>query len=155
MNPMTIRTLSALLLTLATLPALAGQADSTMFNPPSIKLAQLSPDERRALRERWEQATPEERIQLRKLFLERVRRMPSFPLPPEAHEAMQLPFPGRAPHEREQREDVRGGKAEAPDASFGFGFENRRQEIDRPEAPTRPERPARPELQRPERDGHR
>jgi hypothetical protein len=118
MTPRITKTLSALLLTLATLPALAGQADSVMFGQPSIKLAQLSPDEWRALRERWELASPEERIRLRQFFQDRMRQLPA-----PAQDALRIPFP--AP----QREDTRRTNPPS-DSSFGFGFERRRSNDD-------------------------
>jgi len=128
MNPRITRTLSTLLLMLATLPALADQTDSVMFSQPLIKLAQLSPDERRALRERWEQASPEERIRLRQFFQDRMRQLPS-----PAQDALRIPFP--AP----QREDTRRQSASPPaDSSFGFGFERRRSEDGQPERPVWP-----------------
>ena len=53
--------LIALLLLLPTLPALADQADSAIFSQArfSFKIVQLSAEERRELRERWEEASPE------------------------------------------------------------------------------------------------
>jgi hypothetical protein len=117
MSPKISTILSALLLMLATVPALADQADSVLFGQPFSKHAQLSPDERRALRERWEQASPEERIRMRQFFQDRMRQLPSPPLPPEARDAMRMPFPGAA-----QR-----------DSGFGFGFEKRRAEEAQPE----------------------
>ena len=47
-----------------------------MFTTPQIFIAQVSSDERRALRDRWEQASPEERAQMRRVFRDRMRQMP-------------------------------------------------------------------------------
>lgn len=132
MNPRMSRVLSAVLLALATLPVLADQTDGAMLGQPFAKLAQLSPEERRALRERWEQASPEERMRMRRFFQERMRQMPLPPLPPEAREAMRLPF-GGGRHEGE-RADKRRGEQSA-EGSFGFGFERRRFEDGQPERP--------------------
>lgn len=119
MTPRITKTLSTLLLTLATVPALADQADSLMFNQPLIKLAQIGPDERRALRERWEAASPEERIRMRQFFQERMRQLPA-----PAQDALRIPFPGAQPREENQR-------AYPPaDGGFGFGFERRRSSDD-------------------------
>ncbi len=127
MTHKSFKTLSALLLALATVPAthaaLADQADSGMFGQPLAKLAQLSPDERRAMRERWEQASPEERIRMREFFQNRMRQLPG-----PAQEALRLPFPGMPMRDvpREREEQRRAGPS--PDSSFGFGFERRRSE---------------------------
>lgn len=69
------RILIAMLLALATLPAAADES-GTVFAPALGKLAQLTPDERRALRERWENASPEERVRMRRAIQERMRQMP-------------------------------------------------------------------------------
>ncbi len=120
MTPRFYKMLSALLLALATVPALAAQADSTMFGQPFVKLAQLGPDERRALRERWEQASPEERMRMRQFFQDRMRQ-----LPPEAQEAIRIPFPGAGQREYgRERTDKRRGK-QSSEGGFGFGFEKR------------------------------
>lgn len=132
MTPGMTKMLSALLLTLATLPALADQADSGMFGQPFLKLAQLSPDERRALRERWEQASPEERMRLRQFFQERMRQLPA-----EAQDAIRIPLPG-APFGERRREREKHRANSPADGSFGFGFERRRFEEGQPERPVWP-----------------
>ena len=123
MTPRPRKLLSALLLTLATLPALADQADSALFNQAFGRLAQASSEERRALRERWEQASPEERIRMRQFIQDRVRQLPA-----PAREAMRMPFAGGS-REDSYSQDA----APPPDSSFGFGFERRRSEENRPE----------------------
>lgn len=130
MTHKTFTTLSALLLALVTLPSLADQADSGMFGQPLVKLAQLSPDERRALRERWEAASPEERIRMRQFFQDRMRQLPA-----PAQDAMRLPFPGMPLRDnaREREDHRRAGPP--PDSSFGFGFERRRSEDSQPDRP--------------------
>jgi hypothetical protein len=125
-NTMRRNLLIALLLLLPTLPALAGQAESSIFSPSAglIKLAQLSPSERREARERWERASPEERIRMRQFFQDRLGQ-----LPVPAQEAIRIPFPDMAP-----RDDAREPDAYAPaDSRFGFGFERRRTEEARPD----------------------
>lgn len=72
---MTRKVLITLLLGLAALPA-AAQEWGPVFGQPLPYLAQMSQEERRLLRERWEQASPEERAQLRRSFQERLRHMP-------------------------------------------------------------------------------
>lgn len=132
--------LFALLLLTSTLPALADQADSSIFSQvqASIKLAQLSPDERRDLRERWEQSNPEERIRLRRYIQDRVRQLPT-----PAQEAIRLPFPDVAPRESGRDRGAyrnQGDEAQPdnPDSRFGFGFERRHFEDGNPEAPVWP-----------------
>jgi len=129
--------LFALLLSLPTLPALADQADSAIFSQAriTIKLAQRSPDERQDLRERWEQASPEERIRMRQFFQDRLRQLPA-----PAQDAIALPFPGTQRDNRRERDLYRereGGRdTYAPaDSRFGFGFERRHPEEIQPEAP--------------------
>lgn len=129
--------LFALLLLTSTLPALADQADSSIFSQvqASIKLAQLSPDERRELRERWEQSNPEERIRLRRYIQDRVRQLPT-----PAQEAIRLPFPDVAPRESGRDRGTyrnQGDEAQSDnqDSRFGFGFERRHFEEGRPGSP--------------------
>jgi hypothetical protein len=130
--------IALLLLLLPTLPALADQADSTIFKQTQslIKLAQLSPEERRELRERWEQASPEERIRMRQFFQDRLRQLPK-----PAQEGLRIPFPGLSSRDDERERDDRrgrdkprdqGGDASA-DSRYGFGFERRRFEENPPE----------------------
>ncbi len=110
----------ALLASLACAPALANPFEPGPVLPAFAKIAQFSPEERRAMRERWEQASPEERLRLRREFQERIdpSRMP--------------PFAERDPGEREGR-----GRRDALDEAgrFGTGFERRRGERERMERP--------------------
>jgi hypothetical protein len=126
MSPGITQIVSALLLMLATLPALAEQADSLMFSPVSFKLAQLSPNELRALRERWEAASPEDRIRLRQYYQDRLRQLPK-----PAQDALSLPFPGMPLHDSGRESDPNRRKP-AADGGFGFGFERRQQEDSQP-----------------------
>jgi hypothetical protein len=126
--------LFALLLLLPTLPALAEQADSAIFSQAriTIKLVQLSSDERRDLRERWEQASPEERIRMRQFFQDRLRQLPA-----PAQEAIRIPFPTSDPRDVKRGRDGRRAQDVYPpaDSRFGFGFERRHVEEEEPEAP--------------------
>jgi len=108
----------ALLAGLACAPAAAFAFEAGPVPPAYAKIAQFSPEERRAMRERWEQASPEERLRLRREFQERAEHL--RPMPP-------------LEREREGR-GRRDGLEEA--GRFGTGFERRRGErerLDRPE----------------------
>lgn len=119
------KTLSALLLTLATVPALADQADSGMFAPAFGKFAQASQNERRMLRERWEQSSPEERIRMRRSLEDRMGQMP-------AQDALR-----RGAAQRENCRDREGNcnqdAGQATERRFGFGYERRQFDENRPD----------------------
>ena len=72
---MTRKVLMTILLSLSALPALASDF-GTVFGQPLPFVAQMSQEERRMLRERWEQASPEERARLRHMFKEKMRQLP-------------------------------------------------------------------------------
>jgi hypothetical protein len=82
------------------------------------------------MRERWEQASPEERLQMRREYKDRTRQ----PAPESRRDAADQwnnpPVPER---DRQRGQRYRNGNAE--EASFGFGFERRRHEDDRVEPP--------------------
>jgi hypothetical protein len=108
---MTRKVLITLLLSLAALPAVAGDW-APIFGQPLPLVAQMSQEDRRALRERWEHASPEERAQLRRFFQERMRRMPGEPYATrgmEMGERMMNPW---------------------RDEGYGTGYELRRQDED-------------------------
>lgn len=145
--------LIALLLMLPTLPALADQADSAIFSQARItfKIVQLSAEDRRELRDRWEAASPEERVRMRDYFQDRLRQLPA-----PAQDAIRIPFPGKSKRDSD-RDDRRGrddrrddrrddgrydsrdrdGKTR-PDSRFGFGYEKRQYEDDREDSPVWP-----------------
>jgi hypothetical protein len=106
------KTLMALLLALATLPAVAGDFGS-VFAQPMAFVAQLSSDDRRVLRERWEEASPEERAKLRQKFQQRLRQLPPEQMDP-----------------REMGETMRGYMPPPANdwipSGFGTGYEHRR-----------------------------
>lgn len=122
--------LMSLLLSLNALPALAADQGlgEGIFGQALPMVAQLSPEERRALRDRWEQAAPDERAVMRREFKERLRQVP-----PEQREIRRNEFiqhwQNLPPQERErlraQREERRGPPADLapPDGGMrGFGF---------------------------------
>lgn len=101
---MKAKVLMTLLLSALAQPLLAMDTPG-VFIGVTIQVAQLTPEERRALRERWEMAGPEERMEMRRRFQERLqqpgprqrppvdfggfgtgfeRRLPIPPMPPEA-----------------------------------------------------------------------
>lgn len=82
---MKCKTLAPLLLALLALPA-AAQDLGSVFGQALPYVAQMSQEERRAMRERWEQASPEERARLRRSFQERLRTMPGEQFAPGAME---------------------------------------------------------------------
>lgn len=101
-NPMKPKLLLPLLLALIGGPALANDSYA-VFGPSAGMVAQFSPEERRAMRERWEQAGPEERLRMRRDYQERLR---------DKREA------------NRQRNENAGGYG----MGFGMGFEHRRDE---------------------------
>jgi hypothetical protein len=154
--------LMTLLLALAGAPALADDAYHGPFAPALGKIAQFSPEERRAMRERWEQAGPEERLRMRREFQERQERMRQMPM--EGQRDMQERWRSLPPAERERHRVPREGHGQrgeyADDGSFGTGFERRRaMEGGRVEgaAPSAPVAPVPYEFfeRRPHRDGYR
>jgi hypothetical protein len=119
---MKAKVLMTLLLSVLATPVLASGAVESMFIGPALQVAQLAPDMRRMLRERWEQASPEERMEMRRQFQERLQQRP----PEEREASRQRP--------REQRESWTGRMPNLPGPSdfagaagnFGTGFEQRR-----------------------------
>jgi hypothetical protein len=134
-NPMKAKLLIPLLLALIGAPAHADDGVFTMLAPVIGKLAQISPEERRAMRDRWEQAGPEERLQMRREFQDRQERLRQFPseFRREAAEFGRTPPPPE--RDRAQRKNNRHRGENPDEGSFGFGFERRRYEEDRVENP--------------------
>ncbi len=114
--------LTSLPLILGAAPVLAQDGALGLFGPALAQVAQYTAEERRVLRERWEQAGPEERLQMRREFKERLRHMP-----PEG-------MPGFDPRAMPQSVE-RARRDAAGEAGFGFGFERRRYEEERVESP--------------------
>lgn len=67
-----------LLMSLLATPALASDAFESLFAGPGVQVAQMGPEARRMMRERWEQSSPEERMELRRQFQERLQQGPGF-----------------------------------------------------------------------------
>jgi hypothetical protein len=119
---MKAKVLMTLLLSVLAMPVLASGAVESMFIGPALQVAQLAPDVRRMLRERWEQASPEERMEMRRQFQERLQQRP-----PEEREASRQ-------RQREPREPWTSRMPNPPDpadfagmaGNFGTGFEQRR-----------------------------
>ena len=113
-NSTLAKLLTSLMLALATAPALAQDDPFSQFGPALAQLAQYYGEDRRVMRERWEQAGPEERLRMRREFVDRMRQMPPDIMPGPVD-------PRRGPSNRD-----RASRVQPDDASFGFGFERRR-----------------------------
>jgi hypothetical protein len=126
---MKTKVLMTLLLSVLAAPVLASDTVESMFVGPAIQVAQLAPEMRRMLRERWEQASPEERMEMRRQFQERLQQRP-----PEEREAVRQRL-------REQRDQWTGRMPPPPGpadfagaaSNFGTGFEQRRPDQPGPE----------------------
>ena len=134
MRPSTFKANKALLvalLSLAATQALAGPFDPVFLGPAQAMVAQMSPEERRALRDRWEQASPEERLKMRREFRERLSRNRSQSGDGRDDFARDMAQGGRESGDRDrsryQRDD--------DDGRFGTGFERRRGDGGRYENP--------------------
>lgn len=134
---MKTRALVSLMFCLAALQAVADEGYARPeWGGRGPYLAQLSPEERRALRERWEHMPPEERAALREQFREHVQNLPPEERERHRQEIMQrwreLPAEERAARWREWQER-RGahdyGPAYEPQErrfeGFGRGYEQR------------------------------
>jgi hypothetical protein len=111
------KTLVPLLFALLALPAGARDFGSVFVQPLPL-VAQMSQEERRAMRERWEKASPEERAELRSFFQERLRMTPPEQFDPR-HFDMRP--------ERETPLDQAGPSWNfGRDMGFGMGYEQRR-----------------------------
>jgi len=138
---MKTKVLMPLLLSVLAAPVLASDALESMFIGPAIQVAQLAPEVRRMLRERWEQAGPEERMEMRRQFQERLQQRS-----PEEREALRQRLEerrgGMPPEQRQRLRDQRDqwtGRVPNPPnpadfaggggnfgGNFGTGFEQRR-----------------------------
>lgn len=142
-NPMKPKLLMPLLLVLISAPALAsedahggvGGVFGGLFGPAIAQVAQFSSEERRAMRDRWEQASPEERLQMRREFKERSRQIPSDPRRDGADQWRNPPGADRDYQRAPQSQKNRQRGKYSDEASFGFGFERRRYEDERVENP--------------------
>ncbi len=120
-------------------PLLAAGAWADM--PEPFLLAQLTPEERHRLHERWENASPEQRAAVRKELRERWNEAP-----PEQREQQRLILMerlSRTPlrdrdNPRELWQESQPNRLQRD--GFGAGFEQRHIENDGPERPLRPRR---------------
>jgi len=125
-----MRTATALLILLG-VASLAQTVRADAYAPwqrgGELMVAQMSPDERRAMRERWERMPPDERAVLRGQFQARLRTVP-----PEERELRRRELMERwrslPPGERElRRREMQDGHG------YGRGFETRDLEEERPD----------------------
>lgn len=141
MKAKSILSVSLGLLALASGP-LAASGRQPGWTEPTLRLAQLSAEERRQLQSRWDRLTPEEQVQLRQAFRERLQA-----LPPEQREFRRREIlenwreqPGRERWERARDwEERRGPQMDGRDwreeddmRGFGRGFERRQEPRGRP-----------------------
>lgn len=102
------------------------------FEPPAgtpMQLAQLSPEERRALRDQWGNLSPEQRADLRRRFQERWNDIPPEQRETRRREVMDH-WRNLPPGERETR------RRELPDRDgYGRGYEQRGFEDEMPFLP--------------------
>jgi len=109
---MKTKVLLPLLLSVLAAPALASDVLESMFIGTAIQIAQMAPDVRRMMRERWEQASPEERLDMQRQFQERgTRRQPA--------QEQRDSWSNRIPNPPNPADFVNMGNG------FGTGFERR------------------------------
>ena len=115
-NPIKSNLVIALLLAFASAPVLANDTPFGLFGATTKQYAQFTAEERRALRDQWEEASPAQRLQMRREFQERQERLR---LRAQENQSQQ---------ERNQRENNWQRGDFASEGSFGTGFERRRSE---------------------------
>ncbi len=141
--------LMTLLLSAIVMPAAASEAVDRTFIFPAFQVAQLSPEERRVLRERWEQSSPEDRMEIRRQFQDRLQAAPQqereprrqqqrdgwpvrIPTPPNPAEFAQgmVPFGGNFGGNvgGNLNGNLNGNFSGNFGGNFGSGFEQRRPE---------------------------
>ncbi len=122
---------------LAAGPVLADRQPDASADQARLWLAQMSPEQRERLRERWEHTSPEERAAIRRELRERIRD-----IPPEEREQLRrrlleaTPPPSRAePEPRAERWQTMPRESNG----FGQGYERRQERLERqpPDRPTR------------------
>lgn len=111
---MKAKVLMALLLSVLAAPVVASDTLESIFIGPALKVAQMGSEQRRMLRERWEQASPEERLEMRRQIQERPQQRA-----PEERGQWGVRIPGPADF---------AGPANSFSGNFGAGFEQRRPE---------------------------
>lgn len=109
---MKAKVLLPLLLSVIAAPALASDALESVFIGAPLQVAQMTPEVRRMMRERWEQAGPEERMDIQRQFQERgARRQPN--------QEQRDSWSGRIPNPPSPADFMNMGNG------FGTGFERR------------------------------
>lgn len=106
-------------------PALADRTrdDEDLVRQGRLWLAQMTPEQRERLRERWERTSPEERAAIRRELRERAQSVP-----PEQREQVRSRLIERMQPAGQERE--RQQEADQPRNGFGQGFEHRRERMD-------------------------
>lgn len=129
--------LMALLLSAIAVPVTASEAVEGQSIFPAFKVAQLSPEERRTLREHWERASPEDRLELRRQYQDRMQATPQQEREPRRLQqrdgwAVRMPTP---PNPAEFAREMTpfsgnfGGNFNGNfGGNFGSGYEQRRPE---------------------------
>lgn len=105
---MKAKVLMTLLLSALAAPVAANESFESVFIGPALNLAQMGPEQRRQMRERWEQASPEERLEMRRQSQERQER---------GQWGVRIPAPSDF-----------AAPANSFSGNFGAGFEQRRPE---------------------------
>lgn len=107
-NPMNAKLLLPLLLALNVGPALADDGYA-VFGSGIVMVAQSTPEERRFMRERWEQASPEERLRMRRDYQDRQEQRARGKRDGNAERnGYSMGFGIGFEHRRDEREDERG-----------------------------------------------
>lgn len=109
---MKAKVLMTLLLSVLAAPVTASESFESVFIGPALKVAQMGSEQHRQMRERWERASPEERLEMRRQSQERQRA------PEERGQwGVRIPAPSDF-----------AGPANGFSGNFGAGFEQRRPE---------------------------
>ena len=135
---MQAKVLMTLLLSVLATPVVAGEMIESMFIGPNLLVAQMAPEELRLLRQHWEQASPEERMSMRRQLQERIRQFTPDELAVRRRQLEEHRGGiNSEPHPHEQRDPWGAwipnpanpagiaGTAENFISNFGTGFEQR------------------------------
>lgn len=111
-------------------PALADRPhdDGESARQGQLWLAQMTPEQRERLRERWEHTSPEERAAIRRELRERIQDIPPEEREQIRHRLIERMQPAKQEHERLREADL-------PRNSFGQGYENRHERMERSALP--------------------
>lgn len=118
-----------LLFVIATItsPALADrqQNERDVDRPDRVWLAQMTPEQRERLRERWEHTSAEERAAIRRELRERIQN-----IPPEQREQIRNRLIERMQPARQERERLQEADLPREANGFGQGFEHRHERME-------------------------